>query len=71
MPEEKEDEKKGRPPWLTDLVLAISVLIVMVAVVAILYGRDVIERPILALFVLLAWLGAFVGLKVPRSTGRH
>jgi hypothetical protein len=70
MPQEKENDRKGRPPWLTDVVIAISVLIVMLAVVAILYGRDVIERPILALFILLAWLGALVGLKVPSSTRR-
>jgi hypothetical protein len=71
MPEEKDSEKKSRPPWLTNVVVAISVLLVMLAVVAILYGRDVIERPILALFVLLAWLGALVGLKVPGSTRRQ
>jgi hypothetical protein len=70
MPQEKENDRKGRPPWLTDVVIAISVLIVMLAVVAILYGRDVIERPILVLFILLAWLGALVGLKVPSSTRR-
>jgi hypothetical protein len=71
MSKEKESDKKSRPPWLTDVVVGISILILMLAVVAILYGRDVIERPILALFILLAWLGALVGLKVPSSARRQ
>ena len=71
MSEEREGKKENRPPWVINTVVAISILIVMIGVVAFLHGKDVIERPILALFVLLAWLGALVGLKVSGSPGRQ
>ncbi len=71
MSEEKESNKKSRPPWLVKVVVAISILIVMLGVVAFLYGNEVIERPILALFILLAWVGALVGLDVPGGPGRQ
>ena len=70
MSKEKESNKKSRPPWVANVIVAISILIVMIAIVALLYGNDIIQRPILALFVLLAWLGALVGLKVPSGSGR-
>ena len=69
MVEEKEGNNKSKPPWLVDVLVAISILIVLLGVVAFLYGRDIIERPILALFILLAWVGALVGVKIPDSTG--
>lgn len=65
----REDNKKSRPPWLVTLVVGMSMLVVMLGVVAFLYGREVIERPILAFFVLLAWVGALVGLNIPGSPG--
>ena len=69
--EKKKTIRRGGPPWLTDVVVAISVLIVILAVVAFLYGKEAIERPFLAFFILLAWLGALVGLKVPSGTHRQ
>ena len=52
-------------------MVALSILIVMIAVLAFLYGKEVIERPILALFLLLAWLGALVGLAIPSDPGKQ
>jgi hypothetical protein len=67
--EEKERNNRSKPPWLVDVLVAIGILIVLLSVVAFLYGKDIIERPVLALFILLAWLGALVGIKIPDSTG--
>ena len=69
MVEEKESSNQSRPPWLVDVLVAISILIVLLGVVAFLYGKDIIGRPILALFILPAWLGALVGVKIPGVTG--
>jgi hypothetical protein len=71
MSEEKARKRNSRPPRVVNIVVAISILIVMIGVVAFLYGKDVIERPILALFILFAWLGALVGLRVSGSPGRQ
>ncbi len=71
MPEEKESNKKSKPSRIAKLSVAMSILIALLGVVAFLYGREVIERPLLALFVLLAWVGALVGLDIPGGPGRQ
>jgi hypothetical protein len=71
MSQEKESTKVNRPPWLADLLVAITLLVVILSVVAFLYGRAVIERLFLAVFVLVAWLGALVGLKIPGGPGKQ
>jgi hypothetical protein len=71
MSDNNESSKKSRPPWLVNVVVALSILIVIIAVVAFLYGKEVIERPILGLFLLLAWLGALVGLAIPSGPGNQ
>jgi len=71
MSKEKESTKGNRPPWLADVLVAITLLDVMLSVVAFLYARAVIERPLLAVFVLVAWLGALVGLNIPGGPGNQ
>lgn len=71
MVEDKEGNKKSKPPWLAKVSVAISILIVLLGVVAFLYGKEVIERPILAFFILLAWVGALVGLDIPGGPGKQ
>lgn len=67
----REDNKKSKPPWLVTVVVGMSILIVTLGVAAFLYGREVIERPILAFFILLAWVGALVGLNIPGGPSRQ
>jgi len=71
LPKEKEINKSSKQPWLVNVLIAMSILIAMLGVVTFLYGNEVIERPILALFILLAWVGTLVGLKIPGGPGRQ
>jgi uncharacterized membrane protein YfcA len=49
---------------LREALIAITILVILIIIFAYLYGNDIIERPLLALLILFAWLGAFVGTKI-------
>jgi len=62
-PENKKDAKT-RLPLLREALIAITILVILIVIFAYLYGNEIIERPLLALLILFAWLGAFVGTKI-------
>jgi len=62
-PENKKDAKT-RLPLLREALIAITILVILIVFFAYLYGNDIIGRPLLALLILFAWLGAFVGTKI-------
>lgn len=51
-------------PWLKEVLIAMAILIVLILIVGHFFRNDIIERPLLALLVLFAWLGVFVGTKI-------
>jgi len=64
-----EDNKRVfRPRWQLAVFIAISLLIIIFGFAFLLSGKEIIERPILVLFVFLAWFGALVGITVGSST---
>ena len=64
MSPENKKNSKTRQPLLREVLIAITILVILIVIFAYLYGNDIIERPLLALLILFAWLGAFVGTKI-------
>ena len=62
-PENKKDTKT-RLPLLRETLITITILVILIVIFAYLYGNEIIERPLLALLILFAWLGAFAGTKI-------
>jgi hypothetical protein len=66
-------ENKGNqghvPPWLVRLLIATSLLVIMALGAYLLYGRELFQRPFLVVAVVIAWLGALVGIAIGREPG--
>jgi hypothetical protein len=63
------EKKKHRPRWQVGLLLATSLLVIMAVGAYFLYGRELFQRPLLAVAVVIAWLGALVGITIGSDTG--
>jgi len=61
-------ENQGKSRWLAWGFIALTVLIILFGLAFLVSGREIIERPVLIIFVLLAWLGALGGIALGRST---
>ena len=61
-PDGDVENREPRPRWLVGLLLATSLLVIMAVGAYVLYGRELFQRPFLAVAVVIAWLGAIVGL---------
>ena len=61
-------ENQGKSQWLAWGFIALTVLIILFGSAFLVSGREIIERPVLIIFVLLAWLGALGGIALGRST---
>lgn len=57
-------DSQPKRPWLKEVLIAVVLLIVLIVIVGYFFRNDIIERPLLSLLVLFAWLGAFVGTKI-------
>jgi len=61
---ENKIDSQPKRPWLKEVLIAMAILIVLILIVGHFFRNDIIERPLLALLVLFAWLGVFVGTKI-------
>ena len=61
---ENDGNEKHRPRWFVPLLVATSILIVMAVGAYLLYGRELFQRPFLVAAVVIAWLGALVGISI-------
>jgi predicted membrane channel-forming protein YqfA (hemolysin III family) len=68
MADKKEDNKPGKMDWITYAFAALTILIGLFGLAYLISGREIIERPILIFFLLLAWLGLLSGIALGRST---
>ena len=57
-------KEKHRPGWLVALLLATSLLIIMAVGAYFMFGRELFQRPLLVVLVVIAWLGALVGISL-------
>ncbi len=58
----------GKTRLVIDAFAALTILIIVFALAFLISGREIIERPFLIIFLLLAWFGLLSGIAVGRST---
>ena len=58
-----------RPRWLVGLLIATTLLVVMAVGAYFLYGRELFQRPLLIVAVVVAWFGALVGIALGSDPG--
>ena len=63
------ENEKRRPRWLVGLLLATSLLIIMAVGACFVFGRELFQRPLLVVAVVIAWLGALVGISIGSDPG--
>ena len=68
MTDKSNINEPGKPRWLISAFVALTVLIILFGLAFLVSGREIIERPVLLIFVLFAWLGALGGIALGRST---
>jgi hypothetical protein len=61
------DSQPGRH-WLVWGFVALTVLIILLGLAFMVSGREIIERPVLVIFLLFAWLGVLAGIALGRSS---
>jgi hypothetical protein len=66
---ENKSNQRHTPPWLVRLLIATSLLVIMALGAYLLYGRELFQRPLLAVAVVIAWLGALVGISIGSEPG--
>ena len=66
---ENRGNQRHIPPWLVRLLIATSLLVIMALGTYLLYGRELFQRPFLAVAVVIAWLGALVGITIGSEPG--
>ena len=64
-----ETRGRHRPRWLVGLLIAASVLIIVAVGAYLLFGRELFQRPFLIAAVVIAWLGALVGISIGSEPG--
>lgn len=68
MADKSNINEPGKARWLAWGFIALTVLIILFGLAFLVSGREIIERPVLLIFVLFAWLGALGGIALGRST---
>ncbi len=58
----------GKTRLVIDAFAALTILIILFALAFLISGREIIERPFLIIFLLLAWFGLLSGIAIGRST---
>ena len=68
-PDGDMETKEHRPRWLIGLVIATIVLVIVAVGAYLLFGRELFQRPFLIVVVVIAWLGALVGISIGSEPG--
>ena len=63
------ESQTHRPRWLVGMLVASSVLIIVAVVAYFMFGRELFQRPFLLAAVVIAWLGALVGISIGNESG--
>ena len=58
------ENQRLRPRWLVGLLVATVVLIIVAVGAYLMFGRELFQRPFLMVAVVIAWLGALVGVSI-------
>jgi hypothetical protein len=68
MADKSNINEPGKARWLFTAFVALTVLIILFGLAFLISGREIIEKPVLLIFVLFAWLGTLGGIAIGRST---
>jgi predicted membrane channel-forming protein YqfA (hemolysin III family) len=68
MAENNKTDRSGNPRWVINIFVALTVLIILFGLAFLISGKEIIERPILVFFLLLAWVGLLSGIALGRSS---
>jgi hypothetical protein len=68
-PDGDVENRKARPQWLVGLLLATSLLVIMTVGACFMFGGELFQRPFLVVTVVIAWLGALVGISMGSDHG--
>lgn len=68
MAENKKNGGPGKSRRLINIFVALTVLIILIGLAFLISGKEIIERPILVFFLLLAWIGLLSGIALGRSS---
>lgn len=68
MADNSRSSEPGKVRWIVYAFTALTILIILFGLAFLVSGREIIERPILVVFLLLAWLGLLSGIALGRST---
>ena len=60
---------RHRPRWLIGLFVAVSVLTIVAVAAYFVFDRELFQRPFLIVAVVIAWLGALVGISIGNESG--
>jgi hypothetical protein len=61
-------DNQARLHWLVWGFVALTILIFLLGLAFLVSGREIIERPVLIIFLLFAWLGVLAGIALGRSS---
>lgn len=67
MDDKSNINETGTAHRLISAFIALTVLIILFGLAFLVSGREIVERPILIFFLLLAWLGLLSGIALGRS----
>lgn len=62
-----ETPKPGTTHWAVYALVALTTLLILFGLAFLVSGREVVERPFLIFFLLLAWLGLLSGFALGRN----
>ena len=68
MADKTSTKDTGNAGWIINVFAALTILIILFGLAFLVSGREIVERPFLIFFLLLAWVGLLSGIALGRST---
>lgn len=68
MADKTSTKDTGKAGWIINVFAALTILIILFGLAFLVSGREIVERPFLIFFLLLAWVGLLSGIALGRST---
>jgi protein-S-isoprenylcysteine O-methyltransferase Ste14 len=66
MSEKSKFSQPGKTRWIISAFVALTLLLILFGLAFLVSGREIIQRPVLVFFILLAWIGTLGGIVVGR-----
>jgi hypothetical protein len=68
MADKTSTKDTGKAGWIIFVFAALTILIILFGLAFLVSGREIVERPFLIFFLMLAWVGLLSGIALGRST---